>query len=102
MTKKTRKEKSLSVLRRIVRRIYEKNGYEILTWLEGACPDKLEKTRDDAPEPCIVLDLAIDEVARSNGREPNRNPLRNLHCKKKGTKKPAPSRRIMDRSANLR
>ena len=97
MNQKTRHERALSSLRRSVRKVYEQNGYKILTWLEGACPDKTEKIRDDAPADYIVLDLAIDALARANGKEPNKDPDKRPYRRKKNSKRPVPSPRCISR-----
>lgn len=90
MVAKTRNEIPLSSSRRIVRRIYKQNGYKIITWLAGACPDTVEKTRKDAPPDYVALDLALDALSRARGKEPKRGFERNPHKEKKRFQGPAP------------
>ncbi len=99
MMRKTRHERPLSSLRRTVRRIYEKHGYKVLTWLEGACPDKVEKTKKATLPDYAVLDLVLDHLARENGKEPNKDPDKRPYRSKNKFRKPGPSPKPISRLA---
>lgn len=91
MVQKSRDELPLSSSRRIVRRIYEQNGYKIIDWLEGSCPKTVKKIAKNAPPEHVALDLALDALARANGKEPKRDPDRRPYRSKKRFPKKTPS-----------
>jgi len=68
-----RKDLPLKTLRKVVCKVYEENGYKILNWFEGAYPKDIEKIQKEAPSDFIVLDLALDALAKAYGRVPRRN-----------------------------